>query len=211
MDDLLWMLLGYVVLPLWLLAGVVDYWTHQRTSIALTAGPRESRLHLVQTLQVGIPVLIVLFLELNLFALALLVAGAVAHTLTAYWDVRYASGRREILPLEQLAHAFLFTLPLFATVLLVIMHWPAVHTPTGLASSGAGDWGLALRDPAWPTSVVTTVLLASFVFGLLPALAEFWQVRRVYRREVRRLDTAPGPAHGRPPGPAHGEAVRPVG
>ena len=175
MDDLLWNLLGYVVLPLWLLAGVVDYWTHQRADIAQTAGPRESRLHLAQTLQVGLPVLLVLFVELNLLALALLVAAAVAHTLTAYVDVSYASERRVILPLEQVAHAFLFTLPLVATALLVILHWPAVQTPTGIASAGAGDWGLRLRDPALDAGVIAAVLVSSFVFAVLPALAEYWQ------------------------------------
>jgi hypothetical protein len=178
MNDLLWALLGYVVLPIWLLAGVLDYWLHQRTDIATTAGPRESRLHLAQTLQVGIPVLIVLFLELNLLALALLVAAAVAHTITAYWDVRYASQRRTILPLEQVVHAFMFTLPLFVTAVLVIMHWPAVHTSTGLS---AGDWALRLRDPPWDTHVVVTVLVASFVFGVVPTLAEYWQVRSAAR------------------------------
>jgi hypothetical protein len=176
MNDLLWALLGYVVFPIWLLAGVLDYWLHQRTDIAATAGPRESRLHLAQTLQVGIPVLIVLFLELNLLALAFLVAAAVAHTITAYWDVHYASQRRTILPLEQVVHAFMFTLPLFVTAVLVIMHWPAVHTSAGLSAGGPGDWALRLRDPPWDTHVIVTVLVASFVFGVLPTLAEYWQV-----------------------------------
>jgi hypothetical protein len=176
MNDLLWALLGYVVFPIWLLAGVLDYWLHQRTDIASTAGPRESRLHLAQTLQVGIPVLMVLFLELNLLALALLVAAAVAHTITAYWDVHYASQRRTILPLEQVVHAFMFTLPLFVTAVLVIMHWPVVHTATGLSATGAGEWTLRLRTQPWDADVVVTVLVASFVFGVLPTLAEYWQV-----------------------------------
>jgi hypothetical protein len=172
MNELLWAFLGYGLFPLWLVAGVLDYWQHQRTAIAETSGPRESRLHLAQTLQVGLPVLVVLFLELNLFALSILVASAVAHTLTAYWDVHYASRRRVIPPLEQVVHAFLFTLPLFATALLVIMHFPTVQ-------AGASDWSLRLRDPPWDTGVLTVVLLTSFVFGVLPAWAEYWQTTRI--------------------------------
>jgi hypothetical protein len=189
MNDLLWALLGYVVFPTWLLAGVLDYWLHQRTDIAATAGPRESRLHLAQTLQVGIPVLIVLFLELNLLALALLVAAAVAHTVTAYWDVHYASQRRTILPLEQVVHAFMFTLPLFVTAVLVVMHWPVVNPPPGLPGGGPGQWTLRLRVPPWDTNVVVTVLVASFVFGVVPALAEYWQVAHASRDSRSSAET----------------------
>jgi hypothetical protein len=174
MDTLLWGLLGYVLLPLWLLAGLVDYLTHQRTQIAATTGPRESILHLLQALQVGLPMLVVLFLQLNLLALAILVAATLAHTVTAYIDVRYASSRRTILPLEQVAHSFLFTLPLFAMSLLVVMHWP-VSTPQQPGFPAIGDWGLKLRDPPWDTGLVTKVLVASLLFGLGPALAELRQ------------------------------------
>ena len=178
MENLLWSLLGYVIFPFWLVMGLLDYLLHQRTSISTTAGLPESRLHLLQTVQVAIPVLIVLFIEINLLALALLVAAAVAHTFTAYWDLRYASQHRVILPLEQMVHAFLFTLPVFATVLLIIMHWPAAHTPTGLLSPGAGVWGLQLRDPPWDRGLVIVILLASFLFGMLPGLAEWWPTRQ---------------------------------
>ena len=187
MDGVYWGLLGYVIFPLWLVAGVLDYWTHQRTSIAHTAGPRESRLHLAQTVQVGLPVLVVLFLELNLLALALLVAAAVAHTLTAYWDVHYASQHRVILPIEQVVHSFLFTLPLFATALLLVMHWPVLQTP--------GEWALRLRDPPWDTRVITAVLASSLLLAIVPALAEWWQVRSARGGEGRAPDGAmTGPA-----------------
>jgi hypothetical protein len=178
-EGLVWALIGYALFPIWLVAGVLDYWLHQRTHIAATAGPRESRLHLAQTLQVGIPVLIVLFLELNLLTLALLVAAAVAHTITSYWDIRYASQRRAILPLEQVVHAFMLTLPIFVPALLLIMHWQVIHAP---ARPGAGTWALRWRDPPWDGNVIVTVLVTSFVFGMLPALAEYWQVKQANRR-----------------------------
>ena len=180
-EGLVWSMIGYVIFPIWLLAGVLDFWLHQRTDIATTAGPRESRLHVAQTLQVAIPVLIVLFLELNLLALALLVAAAVAHTVTSYWDIRYASQRRTILPLEQVVHAFMFTLPIFVPALLLLMHWQVVEAPTVPPDAGTGAWSLRLRDPPWGANVIVTVLATSFVFGLLPALAEYWQTTRANR------------------------------
>jgi hypothetical protein len=182
MDErLVWALIGYVLFPMWLLAGVLDYWLHQRTDIATTTGPRESRLHLAQTLQVGVPVLIVLFLELNQLALALLVAAAVAHTVTAYWDVRYASQRRTILPLEQVVHSFMFTLPIFVPALLLMMHWQVWQAPAAPPGAGTSAWALRLRDPPWDAGAIATVLVASFFFGMLPALAEYWQVTRASR------------------------------
>jgi hypothetical protein len=185
MESLLWGLLGFVIFPLWLLIGLLDYWLHQRSDIAVTAGEPESRLHLVQTIEVGIPVLIVLFLELNLLALSLLVAAAFAHTVTAYWDVDYASRRRVILPFEQVVHAFLFTLPLFGTALLVILHWPVAQTPK-VGSPGSGDWTLQLRDPPWSTELIVVVLLASFLYGLVPAVVEWRQTRTVARAGLSR-------------------------
>ena len=195
-EGLVWGFIGYVLFPIWLLAGVLDYWLHQRTNIAATAGPRESRLHLAQTLQVGIPVLIVLFLDLNLLTLSLLVAAAVAHTITSYWDIRYASQRRTILPLEQVVHAFMLTLPIFVTTLLLIMRWSTVQAPTA-PGVGTGAWELQWRDPPWEPGVIVTVLVASFLFGMLPALAEYWQVTRASGR-APATDVPPMRAANRP-------------
>jgi hypothetical protein len=57
-------LLMFVVLPVWLLAGLADYLCHRATNIETTSGVRESMLHLVQFGLVGIPVTLALFSEL---------------------------------------------------------------------------------------------------------------------------------------------------
>ncbi len=203
-DRLLWGLLGYAIFPLWLLAGLVDYWLHQRTSLATTSGAPESRLHFVQTLEVGVPVLLVLFFELNLLALAVIVAATVAHTFTAYWDLSYASERRVILPFEQVVHAFLFTLPIFATVLLVVLHWPAAGAPTALGAPAGGPWGLRLRAAPWPWELVTFVLVASFLFGLLPGLVEWRQAARAAWRIEEGSIVGPATGRGGAAPAAHG-------
>lgn len=185
-EHLLWGLLGYVIFPLWLLAGLVDYWLHQRTSLATTSGTPESRLHFVQTLEVGLPVVLVLFFEMNLLALAIVVCAAVAHTITAWWDVRYAASRRVILPFEQIVHAFMFTLPLFSTALLLVLHWPVAGAP---GVGGRESWSLRLREDAWPWEVVVLVLVASLLFGLLPGLMEWWRAHRAERHPTEIGDT----------------------
>jgi hypothetical protein len=50
---------------------------------------------------------------------------------------------------------------------------------------------LRWRDPPWDVDVIVTVVVASFVFGMLPALAEYWQVKRADKR-------APPPASAHP-------------
>jgi hypothetical protein len=189
-NTLLWGLLGCVLFPIWLIAGVVDFWTHQRTGIATTAGVKESILHTVQAVEVGIPVVIVLFLELNPLALSLLVLFALAHTVTAWVDLRYASERRRILPLEQAVHSFLFTLPLFATAILSVLHWPAWAS----ATDSVDAWRLHWRHPPWQPSVIASVVSLSLIFGLLPALAELrqtWMARSTSARKQAPATRAP--------------------
>jgi hypothetical protein len=48
--------LMYFVLPLWLFAGFADYLCHRASSIATTAGPKESLIHLLMLTEMGIPV-----------------------------------------------------------------------------------------------------------------------------------------------------------
>lgn len=179
MDSLLWSILGYVVFPFWLLIGLLDFALHQRTRIAATSGAPESALHLVQTAQIGIPVLMVLFLEINALTLTIIAAFVVAHTLTAYWDIAYTATRRHITPSEQFVHAFMIVLPILALLLLTVLHWDEARQ---LADSGAAitseSWGFGLREAPWNAAVVVTVLVTSGAFALLPALAELYQTSR---------------------------------
>jgi hypothetical protein len=191
MDHLLWGLLGYACLPAWLVAGLVDCWAHQRTDLDHTTGTSESLLHVAQALQIGVPLLLLLFLELNLLTLAIVAGCALIHTGTAYWDLRYSSPRRRILPAEQMAHSFLIALPLFATAVLALLQWPVVMAATGDALAPQGAWSLQLRREPWPPGLVTLVLAASLSFGLVPALAEL--------RKSARAGTGPTAQGGSDP------------
>jgi hypothetical protein len=177
---LLWGLLGYVVFPLWLLSGLADYLCHARTDIAHTSGSRESALHLLQTVEIGLPVLAFLFLSTNALALALMAAGVVAHTATSWRDVAYAAQLRHISPGEQYVHSFLNVLPWVALALVAILHWPVVVAMFDPAI--ASDWKPHWRQPPFDGGIVFAVLASSLLFGALPGVLEFMHALAVARR-----------------------------
>ena len=168
---LLWWLLGAVIFPAWLLSGCADYACHARTDIAHTSGRHESVLHLVQTAEIGLPLLVFLFFDVDALVLAILLAGVVAHTATSWADLRWATPRREITPGEQYVHSFLNVLPWVALALVAVLHWPVVVALVDPAIPT--DWRLQLRAPAFPLPVRAAVLGASLLLGVLPGLWEF--------------------------------------
>jgi hypothetical protein len=182
---LLWWLLGAVVFPLWLLSGLGDYLFHARTDIAHTSGTHESALHLLQTAEIGIPVLAFVFFAVNAAVLALMIAGVAAHAFTSWRDLRYAAQLRYIPPGEQYVHAFLNVLPWVALALVMVLHWPAV---TSLFDpSGATDWSLRPRRPGFDGAIVFAVLASSALLGVLPGLLEFMRTLSA-RRTMDPLD-----------------------
>ena len=184
---LLWRLLGGAILPLWLLAGLADYIVHARTGIARTSGVHESALHLLQTAEIAVPTLALLFLEATPPVLVLALAGVAAHTLTAYRDIRYASPRRRITVFEQFVHAFLIVSPLVALAVVAVLHWPAWRSLFPPFDAAPGDWALRWRDPPFDAATLAAILGASVLFGVVPGLVEF--ARTV---AARRRGEAPG-------------------
>jgi len=191
MDMLLWGLLGYVVFPLWLLSGLADYLCHARTDIAHTSGTHESALHLLQTAEIGLPVLVFLFLCTNALTLAVMSASVVAHTATSWRDVKFAARLRHISPGEQYVHSFLNVLPWIALALVAVLHWPIVVAIFDPAI--ASDWKPHWRQPAFNGQILFAVLAASLLFGALPGVLEFMHALAVARRDqaLSRSDRSP--------------------
>src|SRR5438270_4727832 len=126
------------VMPLWIGAGLADWWCHKRTDIEHTAGTPESVVHSAQMMEGGLPVLVGQFCEINAGALALTYTSLVVHELTAIIDVAYADGRREVTPTEQHVHGFLERVPLMATAFLSVLHWDQARSIVG--KGGRPDW-----------------------------------------------------------------------
>ena len=180
LPSLLWWLLGAVVFPLWLLSGLADYLFHARTDIAHTSGTHESALHLLQTAEIGVPVLAFLFFRVNAPVLLLMIVGVAAHAFTSWRDLRYAAQLRYIPPGEQYVHAFLNVLPWVALALVAVLHWPVVLAMFDPAI--ASDWKPHWRQPPFDGGIVFAVLASSLLFGALPGVLEFMHALAVARR-----------------------------
>jgi hypothetical protein len=132
--------LQWFVVPLWLGAGVADWWCHRRTDIEHTAGTKESAIHAAMMLEGGLPTMLGLFCEVNAGVLAMTYGALGAHELTAICDVAYADDRREVTATEQHVHGFLERVPLMAAAFLTVLHWDQARSMIGIG--GRPDWKL---------------------------------------------------------------------
>ena len=168
------------VMPLWLGAGLADWYRHKQTHIEDTAGARESMIHSLMMTEAGIPVTLGLFCEVNPGVLAVCATALAAHGLTAYWDVSYAEQRRRVTPVEQHIHSVLEMTPVMATGFLAALYWDQVRA---LAGFGGERPDFAIRGKRRdPLTGRTKVLLigAMGLFGALPYAEEM--LRCLHRR-----------------------------
>jgi hypothetical protein len=174
-------ILMYFVLPLWLAAGLADWFCHRATRIEVTAGPKESVFHLLGLAEMGVPVALALFFEINALVIAVMLAAFVLHEFTTWLDLRYASSTREILPIEQQVHSFLEVLPLMGLGFIVLLHWGQFLALFGLGSESA-RFTLTLKQDPLPLSYTLTVIAAALLFNVLPFTEELIRGLRAQRR-----------------------------
>jgi hypothetical protein len=68
-------ILMYFIAPLWLIAGLADWFCHRASDIEHTSGPKESVLHLVLLAEMGGPVLLALFFQVNALVIAVMIVA----------------------------------------------------------------------------------------------------------------------------------------
>ncbi|HZQ35714.1 MAG TPA: hypothetical protein VFD32_07265, partial [Dehalococcoidia bacterium] len=181
----------YVAVPLWLGAGLLDWWHHRRTRIEQTSGARESAIHALMMAEAGVPALLGLFVEVDAGMLLLTGAALAAHEATAIWDVSYAETRRRVTPAEQHVHSLLEVVPLMATSFLAVLHWDQLA-----ALFGRGErprFGLRPRRKPLSRRYVGGLLAALGACMALPYAEEFWRCFRT------RRTLAPAPEPAQPP------------
>lgn len=166
--------LMYLLIPLWIAAGFVDWIFHRKTDIEHTAGPKESLIHLLMFAEVGFPLLAALLLDINALVIGLMIAAFFIHESTALWDVRYAVSKRWVDPLEQHAHSFLEVLPLMAIGLVSLVHESQFLALLGMGSE-APRFTLELKRDPLPPSYIAGFLIAATAFTVLPYLNELWR------------------------------------
>jgi hypothetical protein len=182
------LVLLYFILPLWLAAGFADYLCHRASSIELTTGYKESLIHLLMFFhllmflfsEVAVPLLAAIFFEINALVIALMIAGFIAHQLTALWDVSLATDKRYVSPIEQQIHSLLEVLPLAGMLIVIILNWPQFLSLWGLGAE-TPRFRIALKPDPLPWTYVVAFLSAVLVFEVLPYLEELvraWRSRK---------------------------------
>lgn len=174
----------FLILPLWLAAGLADYFLHRRTLIEYTSGTKEPLLHALQLTEAGVPVLLGVLLDINALVILVMLVALALHEATALYDVHYTVQHRYISPWEQHVHSFLELLPLMGVSVVCILHWGQV-----LALFGAGTetarFSFGWKDP--PLSPLYLTALFGAVIGLVvvPFGEELWRCLRAARRRSR--------------------------
>lgn len=182
-------LLTYCVLPLWFLAGVADWLCHRATDIEHTAGAKESVFHLVMFAEMAVPLLAVLFLQVNAAVFAIMIVAFLLHELTALWDVSFAMKWRRVTPIEQHVHSFLELIPFMAGLLVALLHWPQFLALFGLGSESA-DLSLRWKETPLPVGSIALILAAAALLELLPYAEELWRGLRARTSRLPRTGDA---------------------
>ncbi|KGJ97548.1 hypothetical protein GAB14E_1137 [Colwellia psychrerythraea] len=113
----------YVFLPLWGIAGFVDWCCHRATKIEITSGIKESLMHSLMGIQMGLPILLCLLFKVNVLILLICIFTWVCHEIVAHCDVRYAAPRRVISIWEMHAHTYLGSLPFYMLISIFMINW----------------------------------------------------------------------------------------
>jgi hypothetical protein len=172
MKDAPLLVLMYGVFPLWIAAGLVDWFCHRRAAIEHTAGLKENLLHWLLFAEVGLAMVAVALLEVNAAVLLAVLAAFLLHEATVLAELHYAVSMRRVEPFEQMVHSFLELLPLASLALLCAQHWDQVQA---LLGPGPADFGLHWKRDPWPTSYLVGALGAVALFNVLPLVEESWR------------------------------------
>jgi hypothetical protein len=160
---------------------VLDGQRHRQTKIEETAGPHQSLIHALMVADLGLPIPMGLFLEINALVLAVMVATYFVHEATAFWDVAYAEGRHAVRPAEQHVHSFLEVHPFMVTSMLLCLQWDQARALVGRGPEPACFALRPKRPGLLSRRYVAGILATVGGFVGLPYVEEFWRCYRADR------------------------------
>lgn len=172
-DVLLQNVILYVCLPLWVIVGFADYLCHRKSGIEHTTGIRESLFHVIMGAQMGLPVFLGLFFEINVLLLLLAFALLVFHVWVAHSDVAYAIDTRHITVWETHTHSFLEVLPFVVLLLIVCKKWSAFVDLVTL--NWSGNMALLPRADPIDAHYILGYFLLMMAAGVAPYVEEMWR------------------------------------
>lgn len=161
------------LLPLWVAAGVADWWCHRRLRIEHTAGWPESALHLAMLAELGIGIVVAALCRVNAAVLVLLFGLCVLHDVTLVIDLAYAERRRRIPPAEQWVHGVQQAMPWACLAVLAVLYHPQAFAAVGAGAMPA-DWHFVARaTPLPPAAWAVIGVGGAVVWGAF--LGEAWR------------------------------------
>lgn len=183
--------IAYFALPLWMCMGFGDYLCHRATRIERTSGLKESLLHVLMLVEMGVPVLLCLYFEVTALVLVLMILVFFIHEATSLWDIAYAQDKRDIWLIETHIHSYLAVLPFMMGSIVICLNWDQFLALFGQGVEPA-RWELALRTGKFSLQyhLVMNALLAALLIG--PYAEEVWRCYRA--RKLPRIAAEPQPA-----------------
>jgi len=172
----------YVFLPLWGLAGFADWCCHRATKIEVTSGIKESLMHSLMGIQMGIPIILCLVYYVNVLILLICIITWIAHEIVAHCDVRYATPKREISIWEMHAHTYLGSLPLYMLTSIIVINWEVFQQLITL--NWEGSMSLVYVDEPHGTSTYLPIYLTFMgVVCIFPYIEENLRCFRAFLKE----------------------------
>jgi hypothetical protein len=174
-----WDVLVYAVLPLWVVAGFLDYLCHRASRIEHAAGTRESMLHWLMLAEVMLPLGLAIFFRVNALVMAIMLICLAAHEITGYFDLKLAMATRAVTVFEHQVHSALEILPLTAILLAMALHWPQAQALLGFGPEHAQFFLGPKQTPRW--GEIIPPFTAFLALSLLPYGEEFLRSLRARR------------------------------
>jgi len=169
----------FMLLPIWGIAGFADWLCHRSTNIENTSGLKESLMHSLMGVQIGIPIILCLFFEINVFILMICILTWVLHELVAHWDVHFATPRRKISIWEMHAHNYLGSLPMYMLITILIINWPIFLKLLSFNWGNKSFFFTPLQTPHGGEGYLPTYLTFMAIFCVFPYFEENIRCLRV--------------------------------
>jgi len=170
-DHLLIRLILYGLLPLWGLTGFIDWCCHRATHVERTSGLKESLIHSLMGVQLGIPIVLCLLFRINVLVLLICIAMWVLHEIAAHCDVHYATPLRRISIWEVHVHNYMATVPLYLLMLILVLNWEVARQLVTLQWRGQLTL-TRLQAPPGGSGYLPAYLIFMTVLCVFPYLEE---------------------------------------
>jgi len=172
-------LILYALLPLWGVAGAIDWYCHRSTDIENTSGLKESLIHSTMGIQLGVPIILALTFQINVLILLICFVAWLSHEFVAHWDVHYSASLRKISIWEVHVHNYMATLPLYLFMLIVVLNWEVATKLITLDWTGQFEFALAETRHATPAYMRGYLALMG-ILCVFPYLEENIRCLRVH-------------------------------